>query len=69
MSEHFVAVVDNRGSDDHPFGFVYLNDKRIMFSETGLSLSWGKPTREEYSAMIQALKQEKWVDLIKMELI
>jgi hypothetical protein len=66
------VMIDNRGTEDCPFGFVYGdNDTRIVFSRDGLRLAhgWSQPNPEVFKQMVNALKQEPWVDKIKLTLI
>jgi hypothetical protein len=55
-----IPVIDNRGTADHPFGFVYMDDTRVGFSQGNgvwLTTGWGG-TEEHLNIAKEALDQE-----------
>lgn len=66
-----VQSLDNRGTDECPFGYVYFTDGvRLSFAPgtSGLgnplglfpSKGWGQPKRDHYTAATVALTDKGW---------
>lgn len=54
--------IELRGTEEVPFGFVYIDDTRVGFdTEHGLWASnWGEPTPRQYRQAEQALLGTGW---------